>query len=208
MRFGSGGKIVTPPSDGAEPCPVSADLCPISAGGGLTGQGRGPHYRSVLPSPIKHRRGRTSLTVDETERLAVMRLCATGRTVRRTWAVELRPQYGGTLMACYQCSTAGKPLPVRTAAARPTVVAHLAGLARQDALPAHLRTCQCHERGCPWHPRAPRPPTRSPTTPQAAGKRPGRGSSGPGDAQLPRGCSAAIYHRSRSTAGPAVRAAR
>lgn len=31
-RSGSGGKIVTPPSDGADTCPVSADFCTISAG--------------------------------------------------------------------------------------------------------------------------------------------------------------------------------
>jgi hypothetical protein len=29
VRSGSGGKIVTPPSDGAGPCPVSADFCTI-----------------------------------------------------------------------------------------------------------------------------------------------------------------------------------
>jgi hypothetical protein len=83
-----------------------------------------------------------------------MRLCATGTTVRRTWTLELRPQHGGTLMACPQCPTGSRPLPLATAATlRPTVVAHLAGHARRDALPAHLRTCQCRERGCPWHPR-------------------------------------------------------
>lgn len=82
-----------------------------------------------------------------------MRLCATGRTVRRTWTVELRPQHGGTLMACPQCPTAGRLLPLEPSAVRSTVVAHLAGHARRDALPTHLRTCQCHERGCPWHPR-------------------------------------------------------
>lgn len=38
VRFGSGGKIVTFLSEGADPCPVSADLCPISAGGGHAGQ--------------------------------------------------------------------------------------------------------------------------------------------------------------------------
>ncbi|MEU9623890.1 hypothetical protein [Streptomyces sp. NPDC048155] len=32
-------------------------------------------------------------------------------------------------------------------------MAHLAQHARRDALPAHLRTCQCHARGCRWHPR-------------------------------------------------------
>lgn len=82
-----------------------------------------------------------------------MRLCATGRTVRRTWTVELRPQRGGPVMACPACPTASRPLPLGTAAVRPAVVGHLADHARSDALPAHLRTCQCHARGCHWHPR-------------------------------------------------------
>lgn len=82
-----------------------------------------------------------------------MRLCATGRTVRRTWTVELRPQHGGPAMACPHCPPASRPLRLGTAAVRPAVVRHLAGHARRDALPAHLRTCQCHERGCHWHPR-------------------------------------------------------
>ncbi|MET8205894.1 hypothetical protein ABZT51_07560 [Streptomyces sp. NPDC005373] len=37
--------------------------------------------------------------------------------------------------------------------ARSAALAHLARHARLDALPLHLRTCQCHERGCRWHPR-------------------------------------------------------
>ncbi|MFD4937237.1 hypothetical protein [Streptomyces virginiae] len=37
--------------------------------------------------------------------------------------------------------------------ARSAVLAHLAGHARIDVLPRHLRTCQCRERGCRWHPR-------------------------------------------------------
>lgn len=82
-----------------------------------------------------------------------MRLCATGRSVRRTWTVELRPQRGGPVMACPHCPAASRPLPLGTAAVRPAMVAHLAGHARRDALPVHLRTCQCHERGCQWHPR-------------------------------------------------------
>ncbi|MGF6940254.1 hypothetical protein BKA18_000046 [Streptomyces auratus] len=82
-----------------------------------------------------------------------MRLCATGRTVRRTWTVELRPQRGGPVMACPDCPTASRPLPLGTAAVRPAVVGHLAAHARSAALPTHLRTCQCHARGCHWHPR-------------------------------------------------------
>lgn len=82
-----------------------------------------------------------------------MRLCATGRTVRRTWTVELRPQRGGPVMACPDCPMASRRLPLGTAAVRPAVVGHLAAHARSDALPAHLRTCQCHARGCHWHPR-------------------------------------------------------
>ncbi|GGV01463.1 hypothetical protein GCM10010211_80940 [Streptomyces albospinus] len=81
-----------------------------------------------------------------------MRLCATGRPVRRIWTVELRPQPGGPVMLCPHCPPASGALHSE-AAARPAVVAHLAGHARRDALPVHLRTCQCQERGCPWHPR-------------------------------------------------------
>lgn len=82
-----------------------------------------------------------------------MRLCATSRTLRRTWAVELRPQQGGPVMACPHCPPGSGPLQLGLAAVRPAVVAHLAGHARRDALPEYLRTCQCHERGCQWHPR-------------------------------------------------------
>ncbi|MFG3371074.1 hypothetical protein ACGF0K_39900 [Streptomyces sp. NPDC048156] len=39
------------------------------------------------------------------------------------------------------------------APARSAALAHLARHARLDALPVHLRTCQCHESGCRWHPR-------------------------------------------------------
>lgn len=83
----------------------------------------------------------------------VMSLCATGRAVRRTWTVELRPQHGGPLMACPHCPPASRPSPLGTAGVRTTVVSHLANHARHDALPVHLRTCQCHEHGCQWHPR-------------------------------------------------------
>ncbi|EGE39458.1 hypothetical protein SACT1_7377 [Streptomyces sp. ACT-1] len=41
--------------------------------------------------------------------------------------------------------------PGRRAASR--ALAHLAWHARQDVLPRHLRTCQCHSRGCRWHAR-------------------------------------------------------
>ncbi|MCX5443867.1 hypothetical protein [Streptomyces sp. NBC_00063] len=81
-----------------------------------------------------------------------MRLCTASRTVPRTWTVELRPQRCGPELVCPRCR------PVTTSAkggatARSAVLAHLARHARLDALPLHLRTCQCHERGCRWHPR-------------------------------------------------------
>ncbi|MFJ1551197.1 hypothetical protein [Streptomyces sp. NPDC088246] len=78
-----------------------------------------------------------------------MRLCTTHPVVRRTWTVELRPEPGGPTLYCPQCPP-GTP-PVRAAA--PQALAHLARHARRDALPQHLRTCQCHARGCCWHPR-------------------------------------------------------
>ncbi|MET8682076.1 hypothetical protein ABZW18_32005 [Streptomyces sp. NPDC004647] len=71
--------------------------------------------------------------------------------VQRTWTVELRPQQGGPVLACRQCAPATGT--VKAASARSAALAHLARHARRDALPLHLRICQCHERGCRWHPR-------------------------------------------------------
>jgi hypothetical protein len=71
--------------------------------------------------------------------------------VQRTWTVELRPQQGGPVLACRQCAPATGT--VKAASARSAALAHLARHARRDALPPHLRICQCHERGCRWHPR-------------------------------------------------------
>ncbi|MFE6904055.1 hypothetical protein ACFVFJ_45880 [Streptomyces sp. NPDC057717] len=81
-----------------------------------------------------------------------MRLCTASRTVPRTWTVELRPQRCGPELVCPRC----RPVTASAkggATARSAVLAHLARHARLDALPVHLRTCQCHERGCRWHPR-------------------------------------------------------
>ncbi|MFF3459666.1 hypothetical protein ACFYXH_36305 [Streptomyces sp. NPDC002730] len=78
-----------------------------------------------------------------------MRLCTTHPPVPRTWTVELRPYRGGPVLHCPRCSPGGQVL--QAASARPAALAHLARHARSDTLPAHLRTCQCHERGCHWH---------------------------------------------------------
>jgi hypothetical protein len=80
-----------------------------------------------------------------------MRLCTARPGVRRAWTVELRPEPGGPILVCQQCSHSGRLL--GGTSARSELLAHLAGHARRDLLPAHLRTCQCHERGCSWHPR-------------------------------------------------------
>ncbi|MFG2651212.1 hypothetical protein [Streptomyces sp. NPDC048436] len=80
-----------------------------------------------------------------------MRLCTTHVGVRRIWTVELRPQQGGPVLVCPHCLP--PPHPLTAGSARSAVLAHLAQHARRDALPSHLRTCQCHERGCRWHPR-------------------------------------------------------
>ncbi|TQK49847.1 hypothetical protein FBY35_0121 [Streptomyces sp. SLBN-118] len=80
-----------------------------------------------------------------------MRLCSTHPPVPRTWTVELRPHHGGPVLYCPRCSPSGHAL--QATSARPAVLEHLARHARSDALPAHLRTCQCHERDCRWHPR-------------------------------------------------------
>ncbi|WP_406733612.1 hypothetical protein [Streptomyces sp. NBC_01794] len=81
-----------------------------------------------------------------------MRLCTMHPPVPRTWTVELRPQRGGPVLYCPRCSPGGEQA-LQATAARPAALAHLARHARSDALPTHLRTCQCHERGCRWHPR-------------------------------------------------------
>ncbi|MFF3277336.1 hypothetical protein ACFYWU_41420 [Streptomyces chrestomyceticus] len=79
-----------------------------------------------------------------------MRLTGAHAAVRRIWTVQVRPVEGRPALACPHCTA--RPLPsARTA--RSSALAHLAAHARADALPGHLRTCQCRERGCSWHPR-------------------------------------------------------
>ncbi|GHH30144.1 hypothetical protein [Streptomyces lanatus] len=80
-----------------------------------------------------------------------MRLAGTYAAVRRIWTVELRPRPGGPALVCPTC-TAHTPS-LTGPSARSAVLAHLACHARADALPAHLRSCQCQARGCRWHPR-------------------------------------------------------
>ncbi|MFJ9011504.1 hypothetical protein [Streptomyces canus] len=80
-----------------------------------------------------------------------MRLAGAHTHVRRIWTVELRPQAGGPSLRCPHCTA---PTPsLEASSARSAALAHLAHHARTDALPPHLRTCQCRERGCYWHPR-------------------------------------------------------
>ncbi|QOV33111.1 hypothetical protein IM697_22855 [Streptomyces ferrugineus] len=80
-----------------------------------------------------------------------MRLASAHAAVRRIWTVELRPQAGGPSLLCPHC-TARTPS-LQASSARSAALTHLAHHARTDALPPHLRTCQCRERGCCWHPR-------------------------------------------------------
>ncbi|CAM5552536.1 hypothetical protein SCHAM137S_06582 [Streptomyces chartreusis] len=80
-----------------------------------------------------------------------MRLRTTCPVTPRAWTVELRPSPSGLVLVCRQCPQGGGP--VAAATARSAALAHLAGHARADLVPPHLRTCQCHERGCRWHPR-------------------------------------------------------
>lgn len=80
-----------------------------------------------------------------------MRLASAHAAVRRIWTVELRPQAGGPALVCPSCTAHTSPL--QASAARSAVLAHLACHARTDALPTHLRSCQCHRQGCLWHPR-------------------------------------------------------
>ncbi|MFJ9566037.1 hypothetical protein ACIRQQ_39145 [Streptomyces fuscichromogenes] len=74
-----------------------------------------------------------------------------GAAVRRIWTVELRPRTGGPNLVCAQCTVHTSTH--EAASARSVALAHLACHARADALPGHLRTCQCRAQGCQWHPR-------------------------------------------------------
>ncbi|WNM32667.1 hypothetical protein RKE30_20775 [Streptomyces sp. Li-HN-5-11] len=79
-----------------------------------------------------------------------MRLASTHATVQRIWTVHLRPQTGGPALTCPRC--AHSPV-LQAVSARSAALTHLARHARADALPGHLRTCQCRALGCHWHPR-------------------------------------------------------
>lgn len=68
----------------------------------------------------------------------------------RIWTVDVRARGGVVTAECRSCG------PVRGQGTHPdtvrrSVISHLAGHARRDLTPAHLRTCQCGRRGCPWH---------------------------------------------------------
>ncbi|MFI1935429.1 hypothetical protein [Streptomyces sp. NPDC020330] len=77
-----------------------------------------------------------------------MRLASTHATVQRIWTVHLRPQTGGPALACPRCTHS--PV-LQAVSARSAALTHLARHARADALPGHLRTCQCRALGCRWH---------------------------------------------------------
>ncbi|GCD40408.1 hypothetical protein GKJPGBOP_00057 [Streptomyces paromomycinus] len=79
-----------------------------------------------------------------------VRRSPTHTAVRRTWTVELRPQPSGPVLDCPSCMPRTRPLLAESA--RSAALHHLAQHAREDALPLHLRTCQCQTRGCRWHP--------------------------------------------------------
>ncbi|MEU6002851.1 hypothetical protein ABZ837_34205 [Streptomyces sp. NPDC047197] len=70
-------------------------------------------------------------------------------TVQRVWTVEVRSHRHGPVLSCSHCPSPGEA--VAAGGARRSALAHLARHARNGALPAHLRTCQCRERGCNWH---------------------------------------------------------
>ncbi|MFJ8010604.1 hypothetical protein [Streptomyces fagopyri] len=78
-----------------------------------------------------------------------MRLASAHPAVRRIWTVELCSRAGGPRLVCPHCTVHSPPL--QAASARSAVLAHLARHARADALPAHLRSCQCRAQGCSWH---------------------------------------------------------
>lgn len=78
-----------------------------------------------------------------------MRLAGAHPAVRRIWTVELCSRAGGPRLICPHCTVRSPPL--QAASARSAALAHLARHARADALPAHLRSCQCRAQGCSWH---------------------------------------------------------
>ncbi|KUL37410.1 hypothetical protein [Streptomyces regalis] len=80
-----------------------------------------------------------------------MRLAGAHVAVRRIWTVELRAQAGGLTLVCPACTAHTSAL--KASSARSAALAHLACHARAEALPAHLRSCQCRTQGCVWHPR-------------------------------------------------------
>ncbi|MEU2490886.1 hypothetical protein [Streptomyces sp. NPDC007883] len=80
-----------------------------------------------------------------------MRLAGAHTAVRRIWTVELRPGADGPSLVCVHCTARAPAL--QASSARSAVLAHLACHARTDALPGHLRTCQCQAQRCRWHPR-------------------------------------------------------
>jgi hypothetical protein len=80
-----------------------------------------------------------------------MRFGGAHAAVRRIWTVELRPQGDGPALVCPSCTA--RSFPLQASSARSAALAHLACHVRADALPAHLRSCQCRLRGCVWHPR-------------------------------------------------------
>ncbi|GHA68984.1 hypothetical protein GCM10010372_80590 [Streptomyces tauricus] len=81
-----------------------------------------------------------------------MRPAGTQSAVRRIWRVELRSRAEGPSLFCLQCQA--HTLPLEASSARSAVLTHLASHARAEALPGHLRTCQCRTHGCSWHPRS------------------------------------------------------
>ncbi|MFG2604774.1 hypothetical protein ACGFT2_14655 [Streptomyces sp. NPDC048514] len=80
-----------------------------------------------------------------------MRFGGAHAAVRRIWTVELRPQADGPVLVCPSCTA--RTFPLQASSARSAALAHLACHVRADALPPHLRSCQCRLRGCVWHPR-------------------------------------------------------
>ncbi|CAN3985947.1 hypothetical protein KPATCC21470_8679 [Kitasatospora purpeofusca] len=66
------------------------------------------------------------------------------------WSVVIDPQRRSWLCGSPRCGRRSR-LPATPAAARETVVAHLAEHALGERLPAHLRSCRCRAAGCPWH---------------------------------------------------------
>lgn len=144
--------IVTRPSDGADPCPVSAETCPARWHARELRKGRCLHYRDVVPErPARLSSSGSAFAPGADPRSPSW--MESGRHCvfpSRIWTVDVRASHPQTVAVCRICGPL-KGAAAAPAASRADVLRHLALHARSDVTPTHLRTCQCRQHGCGWH---------------------------------------------------------